>query len=357
MRRQDAWRPSDTGASALLSVLAGSNGDVMVRIKTLLAKLHKNAHKFRFYARHATGLLVPAAIQRRRLAGLLAELEGLDEATRQEVETRVNYYNRCDSPFEPGANATTIGDFSRDGSWAYYLDLLRYLRFFPRRLRFRHLFGDIREIPASPTFLKSRPVSGDNQHSVLLKLNSVRHYYVVPDRMPFEAKKDLLVWRGACHRAHRQAFVERFHDHPLCDVGDVRRCARGQPHHRRFMSIGDQLQYKFVLSIEGKDVATNLKWVMASNSLCFMAAPRFETWFMEGLLIPGHHYVQLADDYRDLEEKMAYYRDHPDEARRIIANANAFVAQFENKRRERLISLLVMDKYFARSGQTSVLPW
>ncbi|RAR59573.1 glycosyl transferase family 90 [Onishia taeanensis] len=329
----------------------------MARMKTLLAQLHKNAHKFRFYARHAAGLVVPAAVHRRRLAGILAELDTLDEPARQDVEARVAYYNRCASAFEPGEKATTIGGFRRDGSWAYYLDLLRYLRFFPRHLRFRHLFGDIREVPERPSFLKSRPVSGDNQHSVLLKLNTVRHYYVVPDRMPFEAKEDRLVWRGACHRTHRQAFVERFHDHPLCDVGDVRRCSRGQPYHRPFMSIEEQLQYKFVLSIEGKDVATNLKWIMASNSLCFMAAPRFETWFMEGRLVPGHHYVQLADDYGDLDEKIAYYRDHPDEARRIIANANAYVAQFENKRRERLVGLLVMDKYFARSGQASVLPW
>ncbi|WP_168016687.1 glycosyl transferase family 90 [Halomonas salinarum] len=326
-------------------------------MKTLLAQLHKNTHKFRFYGWHAAGLAVPLAANQRRLPAILAEFDSLDAPEREEIRARVDYYNQCDSCVELGQEATTIADFTREKSWAYYLDMWRYLRFFPGHLRFHHLFGDIREVPERPTFLKSRPLGGDNRHSVLLKLNAVRHYYVFPDRTPFAAKQDKLVWRGACHQAHRQRFVEHFHDHPLCDVGDVRRSAQGKPYHRPFMSIEEQLQYKFVLSIEGKDVATNLKWIMASNSLCFMAAPRFETWFMEGRLIPGYHYVQLADDYGDIEEKVAYYRDHPDEARRIITNANAYVAQFKNERRERLVSLLVMDKYFARSGQSSVLAW
>ncbi|WP_192035746.1 glycosyl transferase family 90 [Halomonas sp. YLGW01] len=322
-----------------------------------LAKLHKNAHKFHFYSRQAAGLAVPAAMHRRRLARILGELAILDEEVRRDIETRVAYYNQQAMPFTLGEAATRVSTFTRDKSWAYYLDLLGYLRFFPRHLRFHHRFGDVREVPDVPTFVKSRPLSENNRNSVLLKLNTVRHYYIYPDRTPYTAKRDRVVWRGACHRPHRQAFVERFHDHPLCDVGDVRRSAQGQPWYRPFLSVPEQLEYKFVLSIEGKDVATNLKWIMASNSLCLMTRPRFETWFMEGRLIPGHHYVELAEDYSDLEEKLAHYRAHPEEAQRIIANANAYVAQFQDAWRERLVSLLVMDKYFARSGQPSLLSW
>ena len=119
------------------------------------------------------------------------------------------------------------------------------------------------------------------------------------------------------------------------------------------MRINEQLQYKFILSIEGNDVASNLKWVMSSNSLSFMTKPKYETWFMEGTLIPNHHYVLLKDDYSDLEEKVAYYSEHMDEALEIIANAQAHVAQFQDAKLEDRLSLLVLQKYFEKSSQVT----
>ena len=78
--------------------------------------------------------------------------------------------------------------------------------------------------------------------------------------------------------------------------------------------------------------------------------------FREGTLEPYVHYVPLADDCSDLEAKMDYYTAHPDEAEAIVRNANAHVAQFLDPHHERLISLLVMQKYFALSGQLAAEP-
>ena len=52
-----------------------------------------------------------------------------------------------------------------------------------------------------------------------------------------------------------------------------------------------------------------------------------------------------------LEERLNYYIQHTDEALQIIKNANAYVTQFKNKKQEDLISLLVLEKYFYRTGQ------
>ena len=52
-----------------------------------------------------------------------------------------------------------------------------------------------------------------------------------------------------------------------------------------------------------------------------------------------------------LEERLTYYINHPDEAQAIIDHAHEYVAQFRNKRRENLISLLVLKKYFEKTGQ------
>ncbi len=67
---------------------------------------------------------------------------------------------------------------------------------------------------------------------------------------------------------------------------------------------------------------------------------------MEGRLIPDYHYVLIKDDYSDLEEKIAYYTKHTDKALEIIKNANMYVKQFQNKKRERKIALKVLEKYF-----------
>ena len=39
------------------------------------------------------------------------------------------------------------------------------------------------------------------------------------------------------------------------------------------VSIDYHLKHKFILCIEGNDVASNLKWVMSSNSVAVMPKP------------------------------------------------------------------------------------
>ena len=118
-------------------------------------------------------------------------------------------------------------------------------------------------------------------------------------------------------------------------------------------TIREHLDYKFIMALEGNDVASNLKWVMSSNSIAVMTRPTCETWFMEGKLIPDYHYIEIKDDLSDLEEKLNYYIAHPAEAEQIVEHAHEYVSQFFDAGRERLISLLVMDKYFQVTKQTS----
>ena len=117
------------------------------------------------------------------------------------------------------------------------------------------------------------------------------------------------------------------------------------------ISIQKHLDYKFILSLEGNDVATNLKWIMSSNSVAVMPLPKYETWFMEGKLIPDFHYIQIKDDYSDLEEKLHYYIDHPQEAEKIVDNAHQYIQQFNNRKLEDLIALRVLEKYFKKTNQ------
>ncbi|SDL54630.1 Glycosyl transferase family 90 [Modicisalibacter muralis] len=308
----------------------------------------QKSRKLCFYSAGLAQLLAPDRLFRSRLDRLL---DTLDASEVDYVFDRVNFYNKVSSWFDVDNHATRVSDFKYEKRGAYYLDTKRVVRYFDPDLRFSYLFGDITEVPESPKIVKSRPISGGNANSVLLKLNKIRHFNFVSDDQQFTDKRDRIVWRGKCFKASREAIVKRLHDRPGHDIGQVDESKKHQPDYRPFLSIREQLRNKFVLSLEGKDVATNLKWIMSSNSLCFMPKPRFETWFMEGQLMPSKHYVPLKEDCSDIEEKMDYYSANTDEALEIIKNANRHVEQFKNKRRERLISLLVLRKYFERSGQ------
>lgn len=69
-------------------------------------------------------------------------------------------------------------------------------------------------------------------------------------------------------------------------------------------TIREHLDYKFIIALEGNDVASNLKWVMSSNSLAVMTRPTCETWFMEGQLIPDYHYVEVKEDFLTLRTNL-----------------------------------------------------
>ena len=111
-------------------------------------------------------------------------------------------------------------------------------------------------------------------------------------------------------------------------------------------TIREHLEYKFILSLEGNDVASNLKWVMSSNSIAVMTRPTCETWFMEGKLIPDYHYIEIKDDLSDLEEKLNYYIAHPAEAEQIVEHAHEYVSPIFSMPDANADFMLVMDNIF-----------
>ena len=82
-----------------------------------------------------------------------------------------------------------------------------------------------------------------------------------------------------------------------------------------------------------------------------MPKPKFETWYMEGKLIPNHHYVLIKDDYSDVEEKMVFYSKNIQEAEQIIANAKKWTLQFKDPKLEKLLSILVFKEFFKKTNQ------
>jgi len=267
------------------------------------------------------------------------------------LEFRLDYYMKHNTNFKVPAEAIAVKDFKKTRGTEYFLDLKEFLHYFSPETKFAYHFGDETHINSFPTLFKARPIAGKNENSVLFKLNKSRHFKWVDDPLQFSEKKSEMVWRGGAYKELRRNFVEKLWGSPLCDVGQTNKPKENVPWQKPKLSIAEQLKYKFIFCPEGNDVATNLKWAMSSNSLCIMPKPRYETWFMEGMLIPGVHYVEVTDDIIDLTAKLAFYSSHPKEAEKIIKNAHQHVAQFKNKDLEDLLCLKVLEKYSDLSQQ------
>ena len=107
-----------------------------------------------------------------------------------------------------------------------------------------------------------------------MKLDKFRHFRLPHDELAFAQKKPMAVWRGSVNNPLREIMVQRFLDDPLCDVGFAGHAARDAIR-KPALTIEAQRQYRYLVSIEGVDVATNLKWILSSNSLCLMAKPKY----------------------------------------------------------------------------------
>ena len=309
--------------------------------------------KLAYYVKSYLRLWVPRWLSRSQLPGLL---RAFDQRTDQEeILRRVDYYNRL-TPESPinwdlwAEKAVRLCDQPMTGQKTYYLDAMAYARYFDPQLKWKLLHGDITYEPELPTILKSRPLGDDVRNSVLLNLDRVRHFLFVDDRKPWREKKDMAVFRGdlGIQKENRNIFMRLFANgqSPLVDAASTNLWEGHPEWQQQKLTIGEHLDYKFIMSLEGNDVASNLKWVMSSNSIAVTPRLTCETWFMEGTLKPDYHYIEVRDDFSDLEERLTYYINHPDEAEAIIRHAHDYVAQFRDQERERLISLLVLKKYF-----------
>jgi Glycosyl transferase family 90 len=261
-----------------------------------------------------------------------------------EEQARVAYYCKLSTPVALGEDAVSLSDVPLTRKTGYAYDLYRMLFGFSDSFKFSVLFGDVIHVPPSPTFVKSRPVIEGNENSVLLPLNTFRHLIFVNDHQSFVDKKPMIVWRGAAYRDVRKHFLKAVSNLDFCDIQDTSRHAQGGAK-ANWLTREEQLKFKFIFSVEGNDVASNLKWIMSSNSLCFMQKPTCETWFMEGALIPDYHYVLIDDDFSNVKAKYDFYLSHPDEALKIIKQAQTYVAPFKDVDRQFALGRHVIQRY------------
>lgn len=236
--------------------------------------------------------------------------------------------------------------------------------------------GDNRDAMSRPGFVKSRMID-DPGMGVLAPLNHARHFSpvaaVVGVDRPYADKDDRLVWRGATTgrfiRAEPDAppYSARYHVHRLMGEGaarddwDIGYSLVTRPQHlvdvpletihaaaRPHLSMAQLLGSKFLLVLEGNDVSSGLKWILASQSVPIMPTPTVESWACEAMLRPFIHYVPVAADLSDLAEVHAWCRDNDTACRDIAHAGQVFMAAFADPETENRLLRAVVEAYAER---------
>lgn len=232
--------------------------------------------------------------------------------------------------------------------------------------KIRYFFlGDLMHKCENPILCKNR-VIGD-QIVILLDFFHSRYFAPIKEAqkndIKWTNKDDKVVWRGEStgkisKEYGRYCLVLKFYNHNIFDISfalitkDYFINSRMDLQEneaikitKNYLNIQTQLKSKYLVSVEGNDVASGLPWKLSSNSIVLTAHLKYETWFMEGLLKEWIHYVPLLEDYSDLEEKWLWCKSHQEQCLEIVKNANLFANQFSNPKQESELNQKILEIY------------
>lgn len=265
----------------------------------------------------------------------------------------------------------------------YYVDdLLEIYRYLPESYSAQpvlYIPGDINFKFDTQCLTKSR-VIGDKRGTIL-KIEKDRHFelmlpglkpytmslieYLKSIDCPFHLKRSSIVYRGTIGpylsklkwymnqplgKARRYDLIHRYINNKRYNIagsglGDCPNEIKYTKCIKKPLTLQQMLQYKYIVSVEGNDLASNLKWSMLSNSVVMMPKPTTCSWFMEDHLEPFKHYIPLKPNFTDLDAKFEWCEDNPDICQQITCNATMFATQFYDKVNEMKLNREVLKRY------------
>jgi hypothetical protein len=160
---------------------------------------------------------------------------------------------------------------------------------------------------------------------------------VLGDTPSWESRKSVAVWRGGTSGYERPSIRTRVVEKLFSVEGaDVLLTRGGWPENMRdiqeyyfgnYMSPQDQMNYKYILIIDGNCIASNHMWVFGSGAVPIMVSHSDNDYWFKQFLIPMVNYVPINYDLSDLVEKIEWLRSHDSEAKSIAAAAAILAAE------------------------------
>lgn len=97
----------------------------------------------------------------------------------------------------------------------------------------------------------------------------------------------------------------------------------------RWIDRTDMVYYKYILDIDGAASTWDATaWKLNSGSVIFKPKSAWAQWFYEELNSPGGyqsgiHYIEIRDDFTDIQEKYDWCEEHPQECMEMIRRCKA----------------------------------
>ena len=189
---------------------------------------------------------------------------------------------------------------------------------------------------------------------IIWKLETLRHWNpiepsILQDTI-WENKTAMATWRGAftgtahhktsdtnmtelehCQANRRCRFVWNHAKSKLIDagidntLGFISDTVNGVKITKERLSMAAIQGRKAIISFEGNDVASGLKWSLLSQSVVLMPRPTRTSWAMEELLEPWVHYIPMSDDGSNAEEMVRWMIDNDEKAKQIAERSTLFM--------------------------------
>ncbi|PYH47966.1 DUF821 domain protein [Aspergillus saccharolyticus JOP 1030-1] len=152
--------------------------------------------------------------------------------------------------------------------------------------------------------------------------------------LPFAAKRKQLLWRGAVatNPAARGTLLKESQGKSWSSVraldwesrGEEAAAGQGTDTPEGFVPMEEHCGYMFLAHTEGRSFSGRGKYLLNCESVVLSHPLRWAEAHHAALVKAPHpeaNYVEVAEGWKDLEVKMRWLIDHPEEAERIARNA------------------------------------
>ena len=135
-------------------------------------------------------------------------------------------------------------------------------------------------------------------------------------------KKDSAFFRGRDSNENRIKLAKMKNDHIDAGITNFFFFEKDEKIQKKYVPFDRHFEHKYQINIDGTVAAYRLPYLLLGNSLVIKQKSSYYEHFYSLLNLNEPHYLEVANDLSDLEEKLEWIRQNDDIALEMIQNAN-----------------------------------
>ena len=141
-----------------------------------------------------------------------------------------------------------------------------------------------------------------------------------------------LFWIGQLSNHIRENFIKDYSKHPKVKaIALTSNWGHAPGYDKDYASLPDHCDYKYLIDMEGNGYSARVKFLMHSRRPIFYQKRMWnEYWFWD--IKEYKHYIPVANNLSDLDEKIDWAENNPDKCKDIADNAADFAAKHLRKK-------------------------